>query len=840
MNKFPILLITVIFSITACKTSKNTVSQPQTPTVELPEIEVVESREDVYRASETKVNDMLHMDLKVTFDWEKQYLNGIAELTLQPHFYSTKELVLDAKGFEIHKVALVEGNSSQDLLYTYDSLQIKIDLGKEFYAGKPYKILIDYTAKPNEKKLGGSAAIAGDKGLFFINPLNQEKNKPREIWTQGETESNSGWFPCIDKPNQKITQQIEITAEADYVTLSNGLLVKSVKNTDGTHTDTWKMDLPHAPYLVMMAVGKYAVIKDKWRNKEVNYYVEPEYADVAPRIFGVTPEMLELYSNKLGVEYPWQKYSQAIARDYVSGAMENTTATIHGEFVQRNKRQLIDENHEDIIAHELFHQWFGDLVTCESWSNIPLNESFATYGEYLWNEHKHGTFYADWKQYWQVQRYFNESQRKNVNLIRYYYRDKEDMFDRHSYAKGGAVLKMLRSYVGDSAFFKSLETYLKTNAFKAVEIHNLRLAFEEITGRDMNRFFNQWFLNSGHPVLNFEYYYDGDSVHVNVSQKQNVKKGVVYELPMKVNVYYGNIVMTYPVVLNKKQQTFSFKALGIPDLIDADAERVLLCTKTENKTVEQYVFQLNQAERFVAKLEALKALYDSVKTNKVAENAFHQALQSFSFEVRKETLRFLPGDSVTVRLFTKEIVGIAGNDESSLVRAEALEYLSHLKDKSLLSLFEKALNDSSYRCVANALYGVESIDSTLAAAKSKVLLNEADWGVRGVCYDILSKSNDRDLDKLFQEKMTEEVGNLKSNLFYHYANYLTHGDSAQIAAGINYMGNIATEDESKRDIAPAIGSIQRVKTYLAARTDAPFKKDIDAMAEEWIVKLKKL
>src|SRR5690606_32031810 len=168
---------------------------------------------------------------------------------------------------------------------------------------------------------------------------------------------------------------------------------------------------------------------------EVNYYVEPEYASVAKNIFGITPEMLELYSNLLGVDYPWQKYAQIIVRDYVSGAMENTTATIHGEFVQRNARQLIDEKHEDIIAHELFHQWFGNLVTCESWSNLPLNESFATYGEYRWNAHKHGTFYADWKHERRIQGYFRESQRKNVDLIRFHYHNKEDMFDRHSYAK---------------------------------------------------------------------------------------------------------------------------------------------------------------------------------------------------------------------------------------------------------------------------------------------------------------------------------------------------------------------------------------------------------------------
>ncbi|HEY0262800.1 MAG TPA: M1 family metallopeptidase, partial [Chitinophagales bacterium] len=489
MKNLSLFFLTILLFASACKTSKNTTFNLKAPVTELPEVDIIESRTNLYRASATKVNDLIHVDLKVKFDYEKQQLNGIAELTLQPHFFATKELVLDAKNFIFHKVVLLENGDEENLLYTYDTAQIKIDLGKEFPAGKPYKILINYTAKPNEKRIGGSEAIKSDKGLFFINPLGKEKNKPTQIWTQGETESNSGWFPCIDKPNQKMTDQIEMTVDTQYVTLSNGLLVSSSNNNDGTRTDTWKMDLPHAPYLVMMAIGKYAIVKDKWRDKEVNYYVEPEFADVAKDIFGNTPEMMETFSKELGVDYAWQKYAQITARDYVSGAMENTSATLHGDFLQRTKRQLIDEKREDIIAHELFHQWFGDLVTCESWSNIPLNESFATYGEYLWNEHKYGNFYADWKQYAQAQAYFRESQFKNVDLIRYYYRNREDMFDRHSYSKGGAILKMLRAYVGDSAFFKSLNLYLKTNQFKSVEVHNLRLAFEEVTGRDMNTFF---------------------------------------------------------------------------------------------------------------------------------------------------------------------------------------------------------------------------------------------------------------------------------------------------------------------------------------------------------------
>ena len=185
-----------------------------------------------------------------------------------------------------------------------------------------------------------------------------------------------------------MTQEIKITVGSRYVTLSNGLLLSSKPNGDGTRTDYWKQTLPHAPYLAMMAIGEFAVVKDKWKGIDVDYYVEPAYEPHAKAIFGETPAMLDYYSDVLKLPYAWEKYSQVVVRDYVSGDMENTTATIHGEFLHRTDRELLDGDNERIIAHELFHHWFGDLVTCESWSNLPLNESFATYGEYMWLEHR--------------------------------------------------------------------------------------------------------------------------------------------------------------------------------------------------------------------------------------------------------------------------------------------------------------------------------------------------------------------------------------------------------------------------------------------------------------------
>ena len=385
-------LAMVLGFISSCKsqkpiaTSEVSVEQPIVSQIE------EESEEPVleYRSANTRHFDLIHTALDVRFDWKKQRMAGKALLTLKPYFYPTNKLVLDAKGFDLNSVGAKINGQILPLRYTYDGLKISIDLDRIYTRDEALDIWVDYVAKPEELDQEGSAAIIEAKGLYFINPLGEEKDKPKQIWTQGETESSSCWFPTIDSPNENMTQEIKMTVDSRYSTLSNGLLVSSRPNGDGTRTDLWRQTKPHAPYLAMMAIGEFAIVKDKWQGIDVDYYLEPAYEPYAKAIFGETPAMLEFYSRVLDYPYTWEKYSQIVVRDYVSGAMENTTATIHGEFLQKTDRELLDGDNERIIAHEVFHHWFGDLVTCESWSNLPLNESFATYGEYMWMEHRHG------------------------------------------------------------------------------------------------------------------------------------------------------------------------------------------------------------------------------------------------------------------------------------------------------------------------------------------------------------------------------------------------------------------------------------------------------------------
>ena len=675
----------------------------------------------VYRGSAEKINDLVHTKIDARFDYQHSYLNGKVWITLKPHFYPTDSLSLDAKGMDIKQVAIVRAGKNTPLKFKYDGWMLNITLDKTYKRTENYIVYIDYTAKPNELKVQGSAAITDAKGLYFINPKGEEKNKPTQIWTQGETESTSAWVPTIDKPNQKTTDEIIMTVPAKYVTLSNGLLVKQTKNADGTRTDDWKMDLPHAPYLFFMGVGEYSIIKDQYKGKEVSYYVEKEYAPVARRIFGLTPEMIAFYSRITGVNYPWQKYSQIVGRDYVSGAMENTTATLHQESANQDARQLTDGNQwEDVIAHELFHQWFGDYVTTESWSNITLNESFANYSETLWNEYKYGKDAGDNQNYADMQGYLMSGSEKK-DLVRFNYGDKEEVFDAVSYNKGGRILHMLRNYVGDSAFFKALNLYLTSNKFKSAEAHNLRLAFEEVTGKDLNWFWNQWYYGAGHPKLDINYSYDEASkqVMVKVSQTQTMDK--VFTLPVAIDVYNGAKKTRYNVWVQNKVDSFSFASATKPDLVNFDGDKILLCTKTENKSIDEYAHQYKYAGSYLDRREAIDAA--AKKQDEEGGRALlMMAMNDKYWGLRNYAISKLKMNNETVKAGAEQnLANLAQHDPKRTVKAAAIAKLGDYKNAKYLPIFQNAINDSSYTVSGNALEALGKLDSAAAYSEAKRL-----------------------------------------------------------------------------------------------------------------------
>ena len=645
-------------------------------------------------------------------------MNGEVWLKFQPHFYPTKTLVLDAKAMDIKEIALMKGTAKVKLSYTYDSLQLHIDLDKTYTAKESYTIYIKYIARPNEYKGQGSAAIRDAKGMYFINPLGTDKDKPTQIWTQGETEASSVWIPTIDQTNQKTTQEFNLTVPSKYVSLSNGLLVKQTDLKNGFREDVWKMDLPHSPYLFFIGIGDYAVVKDSYKGKEVSYYIEKAYEKVARKIYGNTPQMIAFFESKLGVAYPWSKYAQISGRDYVSGAMENTTATLHSDAVQQDARELIDGNNwESTIAHELFHQWFGDLVTAESWSNITVNESFADYSQTLWFEHSQGKDAGAFENFTGLRNYLSSPTDAEKDLVRFFYQNKEDVFDLVSYQKGGRILNMLRHLVGDDAFFASLNKYLTDNQFSNGSAIKLKLAFEAVTGKDLNWFFNQWYFSNGHPYVRIQQKYLADQQKVLVTIQQTQMQNKIFTLPVGIDVYVNGNRNHYEVWSKNKVDSFYFPAAVAPDNVNVDNDKVLLWAKDESKPIEQYAFQMKHARNFMDRFEAANEAATNLK-HPAAKTIIEAAIKDTFHVIRSIALNSYNPSAIDAAM-EAQILQIAGSDKVSTVREDAINVLSKINKPNFTPLYEKWVYDSSYTVAGAALAALEIVDSAKAITIAK-------------------------------------------------------------------------------------------------------------------------
>lgn len=732
-----------------------------------PDFDQIQNDLPRYNPSYNRTNDLLHTKLDLKFNWEKEQVLGVATLKLTPLARPQKILQLDAQNFDIHSIKTPSGT---EMNYEYVDNIIHINLGKVYQPGETYNVIIDYTANPTVGSGGGSAAITSDQGLFFINPTGEDPFKPQQIWTQGETEWNSRWFPTIDKPNERCTQEIIVTVADKFETLSNGLKIASKNNSDGTRTDHWKMDMPHAPYLFALVVGDYAVIQDRWKDIDVDYYVEAEYEKDARAIFPHTVEMLSFFSDKIGLEYPWPKYSQVVVRDYVSGAMENTTAVIFGEFMQDDQRALVDNSFsEQIVAHEMFHHWFGDYVTCESWSNLTMNEGFANYSEYLWLEHKHGKYAADYHRFTELQGYIQSIAYQGAHpLIHFSYKDKEDMFDAHSYNKGGLILHMLRRYVGDDVFFEALNLYLKDNAFQAVEAHDLRLAFEEVSGEDLNWFWNQWYFSSGHPKLSVSKTISEQKVHMVIEQTQEGRQvPSIFQLPIAVDLIRPDgSTQRETIWLDQRAQTFTFDVDFTPTAVVFDADDTLLAEIDYTPSASEQEAIFHHTDKFIHQYLAYGSLLSS-PADKLTEYTNRAINHEFW------VLRYLGLNAIqqlpTSKTFTDQILSMAVNDDHVLTRQYALDYIGAEKITAAEQILVDAIQpDMPFDVSKSAIKSLQRINPTKATEACATMSDVDHAGILFWCGQAFVNSGDGKYWSYFDEHIDDVDGVAAEDFFKAY------------------------------------------------------------------------
>jgi aminopeptidase N len=739
---------------------------------------------------------------------------------------------LDAKGMKIKSLGFIQDQKVLPLQYTYDSLCLNIKLDRSYKKGQKITLFISYVTLPDV------VLAKGKHALNFINPDESKNGKPTQVWTNGEPENNSSWFPTIDKPNQKTTQDLSLTVPAKYTTLSNGALRSQKTNKDGTHTDRWVMDLPHAPYLFMLAVGKFSIVKDSWHGKEVSYYVDPLYAKNARTMFLNTVEAIDYFSKLTGIPYPWNKYSQVKLYDF-GGAMENTTASAFGDNGQNSLRELADRNYDSGNIHELFHQWFGDYVTAESWANITLNESFADLSEILWAEHKYSADVADDHLQVGLKGYLSDADGWKKPLVRYHYDNEQDVFDGISYQKGGRILNMLRHYIGNDAFYKGLHIYLKTNAFKSAEVTQLRLALEEASGLDLNWFFDQWFFGAGHPLLTINYAWDEASKtqHVYVKQTQ---EGRLFTLPVAVDLYANGKTERHQVWLRGKVDTLSFKLDYKPDLVNVDAEKILVAAKTDNKTLKEFAFQYLNAPLYLDRFEAIGAA-STQQSDPDARSILNAALKDKYYGIRMKAITTLDLKNDTIRkLVLPALVEIAAKERNNLARAEAIKKLEMLNDKAYTSLLRTAMQSSSYTVQGAALSAIGGINKNLQFELAKKYEKDCKGKLQETILDIFTRSGKDDEWNFVYHRFTDGDSPVRYTFTRQFADMTSRVENPAYAQqGITAIKDLVIV-EGKVTIAPrVIAILNQIKVKRGELNDKASVKTIDDAISEINAKVKK-
>lgn len=652
----------------------------------------------------TREIDQQHIRLELAFDFEKQAIQGKAIHKLEL-FRPAKTVQLDAADMNISGVTLQakkEGSAAierKKLDFAHRNKQLAITLPEETAAGTELTLEIDY-------------AISRPKnGAHFVVPDAAEPTQPRMVWTQSEPEFARYWLPCLDAPGDRITSEIVATVPSKFVVLSNGTMTNKRDNGDGTTTWTWNQAKSHVPYLMSVVAGDFEVLEESWDGIPVQSYVPRGRLADAGRSFDKTPAMLQYFSKQIGYRYPWPKYAQICVDEYAWGGMEHTSATTLNLDTLHDARAHEDVSSIGLVAHELAHQWWGDLLTCKDWGELWLNESFATYFATLWTEHDQGWDEATWQRADEARDYQNEDARYRRSIVNYRYGSPENMFDGHSYPKGGRVLHMLRYELGDEMYWKAIRRYCELNQFRTVETADLRIAIEESTGQGMNWFFDQWVHHGGHPEFNVAWEYDAAAKQVRVIVKQTQKVDEttpLFRTTAEIEIGNGKQATLRKVVLSKAEETFHFDATERPTRVVFDPKDWILKKLTFSKSQDELIDQLTHSEQVIPRAQAVAGLA-ALEDDKEAQAALVLAATSDKFwGVRQDAVKAigkLKGDEVRGALLK------AAFDQKSLVRRDALQALAkfpHADTKAALQLAIES--DKSYYAVAEALKAFATLD----------------------------------------------------------------------------------------------------------------------------------
>jgi aminopeptidase N len=626
-----------------------------------------------------------HIFLDLALDIPNKSFQGTCTIILTPVRAGIKQLTLDAVDLQIDSVLV--NNVSQP--FDYDRQQLTIRLLNPTQ-DKPIEIAIAYGVKNPQR------------GLYFISPDEHYPNKPTQVWTQGEDEDSRFWFPCFDYPGQLATSEIRVRVPKKYIAISNGEAI-ATEEIGEDKIYHWSQKQIHPTYLMTLAVGDFAELKDRWNDIPVTYYVEKGREADGTRSMGKTPRAIEFFSQKYGYAYPFPKYAQVCVDDFIFGGMENTSTTLLTDRCLLDERATLDNrNTESLVVHELAHQWFGDLVVIKHWSHAWIKEGMATYSEVLWTEYEYGKDDAAYYLLGEARSYIEEdSTRYRRPIVTNVYREAIELYDRHLYEKGACVYHMIRTILGDELFDKAIHTFVRDNAHKTVETVDLLRAIEKTTGYNLMFLFDQYVFRGGHPEYKIAYSWDGDNnlAKLTVTQTQSEKELFDLRIPIGFG-YADNHTQTFTFRIHEKEQTFYIPLEKKPEFISFDIGNNFLKTVTLEYPISELKAQLKHDPDPVSRIYATLAL--AKKGGLEAIEALSEALTQDSFwGVRVEAARQL----AKVQLDQAGTALIKGlQDDNAKIRRAVVEALGEIKNSESYEAIKNVLEkgDASYYVEASA------------------------------------------------------------------------------------------------------------------------------------------
>ncbi|MCP3903924.1 MAG: hypothetical protein GY715_09850 [Planctomycetes bacterium] len=775
--------------------------------------------------------DYLHLKLEMRFpDLESMHFTAVETLRIVPIGTPTRSLVLDAIGLDVSSARI----NGQAVEFFVDDTTVTVRFEPPLELGREYELVFEY------------ACERPYAGMIFTPAAADVDGYGSEVHTQGQTVTNRHWFISHDAPNERMTSELIVDVPDGYAVSGNGRLVSQFTNDDRAVWH-WLQDKPHVSYLVSLVIGDFDRVELEHARVPMTVWAPKGLGGRVEQSYGRTGAMIDLFERRFGVEYPWARYDQLVVKNFGAGGMENTSATTMYPSAVFDANALLDGDLDSLIAHELAHQWTGDLITCKEWAHIWLNEGFATFGSALWFEQRDGEdgYLASIRRSMGVAR--RDRTTGSTPMVSGVYERAWETFRRpgNPYPKGSSILHMLRRMLGEQVFWEGVRLYMNRHALGTVETNDFRYALEEVSGRGLEWFFEQWCFRPGCPNLDVTIDYDGGTreLLVDVAQTQKTDERTPafrFELPVFVRTAHGD--RTYTIDVTETTTSFRTTLDGVPEIVAVDPWLHVLCTMNVEKADRLWERQANDGPTLPARHRAVDALGES-------DTPDHRAL--LTGVIRDDTLHH------SIRSAAVEALRGFGSDEA---KAEAIALLDEpVAEAKVRVKLVAALGDHDAADVTERLAGIASTDvsydTRVAAINALAKLEAKDHAdtiaelvhfpsqhddVRVAALDALAEFDDaRGLDLALQYSAYGHMDRARARTISVIGKLAEHDRDRAVEALLVYLDDPCRRPAKAAGEALAKIGDERAIQPLKAMAETHPSPDHRERAEKWLEKVRK-